>query len=103
MLFYKNLEEIPSPRCDGISRAMPDKSRSSEPIVGAKQTVAAEAAPRKLYTIVKYGDPVLEKATPVIQKFDAELEQLAEDMFGTMYAAQGVGLAAPQIGKNLRL
>ena len=82
---------------------MPDKSRSSEPIVGAKQTVEAEAAPRKLYTIVKYGDPVLEKATPVIQKFDAELEQLAEDMFGTMYAAQGVGLAAPQIGKNLRL
>jgi peptide deformylase len=46
---------------------------------------------------------VLERSTPVHQKFDSELEQLAEDMFATMYAAQGVGLAAPQIGKSLRL
>jgi peptide deformylase len=82
---------------------MPDKSTSSEPTAPAKQTRAAEAPPRKLYTIVKYGDPVLEKPTPVNKKFDAELAQLAEDMFATMYAAQGVGLAAPQIGKSLRL
>jgi peptide deformylase len=82
---------------------MPDKSTSSEPTATAKQTQAAEAPPRKLYTIVKYGDPVLEKPTPVNKKFDAELAQLAEDMFATMYAAQGVGLAAPQIGKSLRL
>jgi peptide deformylase len=52
---------------------------------------------------VKYGDPVLEKSTPINKTFDAELEQLAEDMFATMYAAQGVGLAAPQVGKSLRL
>ena len=38
-----------------------------------------------------------------LQKFDAELEELTEDMFASMYAAQGVGLAAPQIGKNIRL
>jgi peptide deformylase len=82
---------------------MPDKSTSSEPAAPAKQTQAAEAPPRKLYTIVKYGDPVLEKPTPVNKKFDAELAQLAEDMFATMYGAQGVGLAAPQIGKSLRL
>jgi peptide deformylase len=82
---------------------MPDKSTSSEPAAPAKQTQAADAPPRKLYTIVKYGDPVLEKPTPVNKKFDAELAQLAEDMFATMYAAQGVGLAAPQIGKSLRL
>jgi peptide deformylase len=82
---------------------MPDKSTSSEPTAPAKQTQAAEAPPRKLYAIVKYGDPVLEKPTPVNKKFDAELAQLAEDMFATMYAAQGVGLAAPQIGKSLRL
>ena len=81
---------------------MPNKSTSSEPTADAKQ-LAAEAPPRKLYTIVKYGDPVLEKSTPANQKFDSELEQLAEDMFATMYAAQGVGLAAPQIGKSLRL
>jgi peptide deformylase len=82
---------------------MPDKSTSSEPAAPAKQAQAAEAPPRKLYSIVKYGDPVLEKPTPVNKKFDAELAQLAEDMFATMYAAQGVGLAAPQIGKSLRL
>ena len=81
---------------------MPNKSTSSEPTSGEKQ-LAAEAPPRKLYTIVKYGDAVLERSTPVHQKFDSELEQLAEDMFATMYAAQGVGLAAPQIGKSLRL
>jgi peptide deformylase len=46
---------------------------------------------------------VLEKSTPINKTFDAELEQLAEDMFATMYAAQGVGLAAPQVGKSLRL
>ena len=59
--------------------------------------------PRKIYSIVKYGDPILEKPTTVITKFGPELEELTEDMFASMYAAQGVGLAAPQIGKNLRL
>ena len=61
------------------------------------------APPRKIYQVVKYGDPVLEKPTKPIPKFDAELEELAEDMFSTMYAAQGVGLAAPQIGKSIRI
>jgi peptide deformylase len=67
------------------------------------ETAASEAPARKIYKIVKYGDPVLEKPGMAIKKFDNELEQLAEDMFATMYAAQGVGLAAPQIGKSLRL
>ncbi|PNB03976.1 peptide deformylase, partial [Pseudomonas sp. FW306-2-11BA] len=49
------------------------------------------------------GDPVLEKPAATIKKFDAELEALAEDMIASMYAAQGVGLAAPQIGKSIRL
>lgn len=81
---------------------MADKSTSSETIA-AKATAAAEAPPRKIYPIVKYGDPVLEKPGAAIKKFDAELEDLAEDMFSSMYAAQGVGLAAPQIGKSIRL
>jgi peptide deformylase len=80
---------------------MPDKSTSSE------ATQAAPAVPvsaaRKIYPIVKYGDPILEKSTPLVKKFDVELEQLAEDMFASMYAAQGVGLAAPQIGLSLRM
>jgi peptide deformylase len=82
---------------------MADKSTSSEPINAAKATQTAEAPPRKIYPIVKYGDPVLEKPAAVVKKFDAELETLAEDMFASMYAAQGVGLAAPQIGKSIRL
>jgi peptide deformylase len=84
---------------------MADKSTSSEPVAAAKETTAtATPAPaRKIYPIVKYGDPVLEKPGAAIKKFDAELEALAEDMFSSMYAAQGVGLAAPQIGKSMRL
>ena len=79
---------------------MPDKSTSSETTQAAAETPSAA---RKIYPIVKYGDPILEKSTAPIKKFDADLEQLAEDMFASMYAAQGVGLAAPQIGLNLRL
>jgi peptide deformylase len=82
---------------------MADKSTSSEPTTAAKPTPAAEAPPRKIYPIVKYGDPVLEKPAATVKKFDAELGQLADDMFASMYAAQGVGLAAPQVGKSIRL
>jgi peptide deformylase len=91
------------PKPGGISKAMADKSTSSENTAAGKTAAAAEAPPRKLYPIVKYGDPVLEKPGSAIKKFDAELEELAEDMFASMYAAQGVGLAAPQIGKSIRL
>ena len=56
-----------------------------------------------IYPIVKYGDPVLETPAKPVEKFDDELKKLAEDMFESMYAAHGVGLAAPQIGIALRL
>ena len=83
---------------------MPDKSKTSEVAEpAAVETPQSAAPPRKLYTIVKYGDPVLEKPGAPIKKFDADLEELAEDMFASMYAAQGVGLAAPQIGKSIRI
>jgi peptide deformylase len=89
---------------------MPDKSTSSKASAIERPkdatTVAAPekpAAPLKLYPIVKYGDPILEKPGVPVKKFDAELEKLVDDMFASMYAAQGVGLAAPQIGLGLRL
>jgi len=82
---------------------MADKSTSSKGATEAAETTAVAVPPRKMYPIVKYGDPVLEKPAATIKKFDADLEQLAEDMFASMYAAQGVGLAAPQIGKSIRL
>jgi peptide deformylase len=53
--------------------------------------------------IVAYGDPVLKKEAVDIDKEYSGLNQLIEDMFETMYAASGVGLAAPQIGKSIRL
>ena len=79
---------------------MPNKLPSSEAVAATPEPAAP---PRKIYDVVKYGDPVLEKPGAPITKFDAALEELAEDMFATMYAAQGVGLAAPQIGKSLRI
>ena len=56
-----------------------------------------------IYPIVKYGDPVLETPTQFVEKFDEELQTLVADMFESMYAANGVGLAAPQIGVGRRL
>jgi len=83
---------------------MPDNSTSSEATAAAAtETPLASSASRKIYPIVKYGDPILEKPGVAVKKFDAALQQLVEDMFASMYAAQGVGLAAPQIGLGLRI
>ena len=57
----------------------------------------------KVLPIVAYGDPILKKETEEIEKGHEGLEQLIEDMFETMYNANGVGLACPQIGKGLRM
>ena len=93
-------------------RDMPDKSTTSEETTAAATSTGATSAaavpevsvpPRKIYPIIKYGDPILEKPTKPVAKFDEELAELAEDMFSTMYAAQGIGLAAPQIGKSIRM
>ncbi|HUP03420.1 MAG TPA: peptide deformylase [Bryobacteraceae bacterium] len=52
-----------------------------------------------IYPIVKFGDPVLEREADDVTEFDTpELHKFIEDMFESMYAAKGVGLAAPQIG-----
>ncbi|HSW50878.1 MAG TPA: peptide deformylase [Bryobacteraceae bacterium] len=57
-----------------------------------------------IYPIVKFGDPVLETPAQTVTEFDTpELHKLIEDMFETMHAARGVGLAAPQIGISRRI
>jgi len=57
-----------------------------------------------VYPIVKYGDSVLERRGEDVADFDSpELHKLIEDMFESMYAARGVGLAAPQIGISRRI
>ena len=53
--------------------------------------------------IYTYGMPVLRKESEDITPDYPELEQLIKDMFETMYHSDGVGLAAPQIGRNIRL
>lgn len=53
--------------------------------------------------IIAYGDPVLKKVGLPIDKDYKGLGQLIENMFETMYAASGVGLAAPQVGISIRL
>lgn len=57
----------------------------------------------KIYEIVKYPDPVLAKKGEPITVFDDKLKTLVDDMFESMYEAQGIGLAAPQIGISQRL
>ena len=57
----------------------------------------------KIHEIVKYPEPVLSKPAAPVTQFDAALKKLVAEMFESMYAAQGIGLAAPQIGLSKRL
>jgi peptide deformylase len=56
-----------------------------------------------LLKILHYPDPVLRRKGVPVTEFDDDLKQLAEDMAETMYAAPGIGLAAPQVGVSKRL
>lgn len=55
-----------------------------------------------IYPIVMYGDPVLRQRAKDIPQ-ETDIKQLVADMFETMHGASGIGLAAPQIGKSIRL
>ena len=56
-----------------------------------------------LLPIRRYGDPVLRRKARPVEQFDADLQRLIQDMFQTMYAEPGVGLAAPQVGVSSRV
>ena len=56
-----------------------------------------------LMEVKTYPDPVLRKETEPIETFDEDLEKLVQDMAETMYANDGVGLAAPQVGLSKKL
>ena len=58
---------------------------------------------RTILPIVAYGDPILRKEAEDIESDYPNLDILIENMFETMYQADGIGLAAPQIGKSIRL
>src|SRR5580698_1112346 len=53
--------------------------------------------------IVKYPDPVLERPAEPVTEFNQELAKFVDDMFESMYAAKGIGLAAPQVGVSKRI
>jgi peptide deformylase len=57
----------------------------------------------KIHEVVKYPDPVLAKPGAPIAVFDDKLKKLVAEMFESMYAAQGIGLAAPQISISQQL
>lgn len=56
-----------------------------------------------IFPIVLYGDPVLKKKASDVEQGDEKLKGFVDSLFETMYAAQGVGLAAPQVGESLRV
>ncbi len=57
----------------------------------------------KLHQVVKYPDPVLARRGDEVTDFDPALAKLVDEMFESMYAAQGIGLAAPQIALSKRI
>ena len=56
-----------------------------------------------LRNIVKVGDPILDKKSRTVEKFDEKLSMLIDDMLETMYKENGVGLAAVQVGMLKRV
>ena len=56
-----------------------------------------------LLNVNQYGDPVLRAVSAPVEHVDDELKTLVENMLETMYATEGIGLAAPQVGLNIRL
>lgn len=54
-------------------------------------------------TIIKAGDPVLKATAKPVTKVNKHIKKLLDDMAETMYAAEGVGLAAPQVNESLQL
>src|SRR4030081_1740821 len=75
--------------------------RNETKFSGLSRTV--EKLLKMIYPIVKFGNPVLETPAAEVTVFDEELKKLADHMFESMYAARGVGLAAPQIGISKRI
>lgn len=56
-----------------------------------------------IHTVLSIPDPRLRQVSKPIEVFDASLKTLIDDMFETMYAVNGCGLAAPQVGLNIRM
>ena len=56
-----------------------------------------------ILNIIKYPDPILKKKSEPVREITPEIQRFIDDMAETMYAAPGVGLAAPQVGRSIRV
>ena len=74
----------------------PDAAQRRADRLATSQEVIKSAP--KIHEVLKYPDPILAQKGERVTEFTPELAQLIEEMFDSMYAAQGIGLAAPQIG-----
>jgi peptide deformylase len=79
-----------------------DKSAEKRLARQATSDAVRQSAAR-LHTVVKYPDPVLVKKGEPVTDFTPELAQFVDEMFDSMYAAQGIGLAAPQISVSKQI
>ncbi len=84
------------------SRAPSRLAQAPQPAAAAPEGVASSERYGDL-RIIAYPDPRLKKISAAVETFDEGLKRLAERMLGLMREARGVGLAAPQVGINLRL
>ena len=91
----RNYEWIPGADSPVLNRP---SQRGPQKRVERRETKHAMIRP-----IVKFPDPILQQVSEPVSVFDKELAKLVEDMFESMYDAQGIGLAAPQIGVNKRI
>lgn len=78
---------------------MSENEKQSDKTVSAAQPESTA----RIHPIVKYPDPVLAKRGADVKDFGPGLAQLVEEMWASMYAAHGIGLAAPQIGVSKRI
>ena len=76
----------------------PDTSAEAKRAARQATRDAVVKRAKKLHEVLKYPHPVLAQKGERVTEFNAELEKLIEEMFDSMYAAEGIGLAAPQIG-----
>jgi peptide deformylase len=72
-------------------------------VESATAVAATDQEGVKVHPVVKYPEPVLSKKGEPVTEFGPELAQFVEEMWASMYAAHGIGLAAPQIGVSKRL
>lgn len=79
------------------------ESRFADDTAGAEELVEAHRARGTARPITVVGNPVLHRVCKVVTSFDDDLARLVDDMFASMEAAEGVGLAANQVGVDLRV